>query len=208
MIFFHPFLTLFTTDAALIQQSQIAKLQPPGPFDSGFLQRFMASPEMGPYALSGIDSDVWGSIVHPSGHSPDLVTILPRHNEDIFSRWLTEKGVMKLYRLGLHKLLRPSTVHGMAGLEDTTVLRLTYLLTTVLASLLPIASIVVLYSVQSIKTRLLAMGAVNLVVSFCLVALTKARRAEVFGVAAAISAVQVVFVQVSSDGCSPACTAA
>jgi hypothetical protein len=58
-------------------------------------------------------------------------------------------------------------------------------MTIILASSLPILSIVLLYYVHSMTTRLGLIGVCNLLVSVCLGAFTKANRAEIFAVTAA-----------------------
>lgn len=70
---------------------------------------------------------------------------------------------------------------------------------SVLASALPVLSIVILYWVRSTKVRLGLIAVFNIVLSFVLAWFTSAKRAEVFAVSAAFSAVQVVFVQVGTS---------
>ncbi|KAI0617669.1 hypothetical protein TUN199_10331 [Pyrenophora tritici-repentis] len=65
---------------------------------------------------------------------------------------------------------------------------------SILASLIPIASIVVLCFVSSMPARLGTIAGFNVLVSICLMAFAGAKRAEVFAISAAFAAVQVVFV--------------
>lgn len=67
-------------------------------------------------------------------------------------------------------------------------------MTSILASVIPIASIAVLYYVQSMPARFAIIAAFNILVSVCLSGFTNAKRSEVFAVTAAFAAVQVVFV--------------
>jgi hypothetical protein len=76
-------------------------------------------------------------------------------------------------------------VHGVVGYEDTTIYRITYWITSILASLILIISIVVLYLVHSMPARLGTIAGFNILVSICLMALTNAKRAEIFAITAA-----------------------
>ena len=185
-------------DAALIQQSQILAMTRPSDIDLGYIQNYLASKEMGPFALAGIDSEIWGSIHNRKGHEADIVTLFPREKSDMFTKLVMEKGTATLFKYGLDRFLKPSPVHGLVGYEESTLSRLTYLITTALASLLPVASIVVLTFVPSLKLRLGFIAIFTVLLSFCLAFFTSAKRAEIFALTAAFSAIQVVFVQVGN----------
>ncbi|KAL1628562.1 hypothetical protein SLS56_005794 [Neofusicoccum ribis] len=189
-------------DTALLQQSRLLHLKFPARSDLSYLQSYLASRHMGPRALDGLDSEVWGTDRDPRGHSPDIVALLPRKRRDMFSHLVTERGAEAWFRFGLDRLSKPSPVHGMVAYEESTLHRLTYLVATALASLLPIVSIVVLYFVGSMEARLGIIAAFNVLTSFCLAFFTAAKRTDVFAVAAAFSALQVVFVQGGGGGTS------
>ena len=167
----------------------------PTELDLAYIQSYMASHEMGPFALAGIDCKIWGSVHEPKGHEPDLVALLPRKATDMFTKLLNEKGTQIFYKYGMDRLMKPSPIHGLIGIKESTLSRITYLTTTTLASLLPIISIIVLYLVDSIKLRLGLIAIFTILLSFCLAFFTSANRAAIFSLTAAFSAVQVVFVQ-------------
>ncbi|KAF2146166.1 uncharacterized protein K452DRAFT_242777 [Aplosporella prunicola CBS 121167] len=192
-------LTIFHLDTALVQQSNILSMKPPGKYDLSYIQRLLASQDMGPWALDGPDSEVWGTIKNPNGYEPDIVTLLPRKEKDMFSKYVTTSGISKWFKWRLDRFRKPSPVHGLVIYEENTLLRLTYLVSTTLASLLPIASIVVLYFVHSMKVRLGIIAICNVLTILCLAFFTNARTTDIFAVAAAFSAVQVVFVQGGGD---------
>ena len=145
----------------------------------------------------------WGSTIYPNSHCPDLVTIRPRNVEDTFSKWITEKIVPVFFRFGFGQPNRVPTVHGDIGYSDDSLLRITFWITTVLASLLPIASIWILYCVHSTLARLAIIAAFNVVVSICLTACTAAKRTDVFAVAAAyVSPPRRRYQATNSDFCS------
>ncbi|OCK94898.1 uncharacterized protein K441DRAFT_559211 [Cenococcum geophilum 1.58] len=177
--------TLKEYNTALTQQSTILGFSEPSKWDLNDIQHYLATKEMGPLALIGDDAMTWGSTRYPNSHCPDLVTIRPRNVEDTFSKWITEKIVPVFFRFGFGRLNRVPTVHGDIGYNDDSLLRITFWITTVVASLLPVASISILYCVHSILARLAIIAAFNVVVSVCLTGFTAAKRMDVFAVAAA-----------------------
>lgn len=187
-------------DSALVQQAQILAMKLPDRYDLDYIQRFIASPEMGyPAGLAGVDAEIWGDIHAPKKYEADIVTLSSRKRTDMFTKVLLEKGTQKMFDYAFDRfLLKPSPVHGLLGYEENTLSRITYLITTALASLLPITSIVVLYFNHSIKVRLGVSAIFTVLLSFSLAFFTSARRTEIFALTAALSAVQVVFVQVGS----------
>jgi hypothetical protein len=140
---------------------------------------------MGPLALVGGDSDVWGSVLHPYKRCSDLITLRPRDDEDSFSHWVANKAVPVLFRCGIEKLMKPSQVHGMVSLSDSALHRVTFLSTTVVASVLPVASILALYFVSSTPKKLAVIACFNILVAICLSVLTKAKRMDIFAITAA-----------------------
>lgn len=90
-----------------------------------------------------------------------------------------------MFRCGCARFKTPSKVHGVVGYEELSILRMTYWLTSILASLLPIASIVILYCVRSMPARLGIIAGFNVFLSVCLIGLANAKRSEVFAVTAA-----------------------
>ncbi|KAL9094640.1 MAG: hypothetical protein Q9165_003200 [Trypethelium subeluteriae] len=169
----------------LILQSKVASLSEPGNYDLKDIQNFLASSDMGPLALIGADKTIWGSVSNRKDHSPDLMALLPRHNQDIFSKWITEKAVVQFFKCGLHRLGKTNAIPGLPSFNDGSLLGFTYFITSVVASLLPIASISILYFVRSMQARLAIIAIFNLIVALSLTAFTTAKRSEVFAVVAA-----------------------
>jgi hypothetical protein len=138
---------------------------------------------MGPHVLSGYDAYIWGSNNKPP--EPDLITLRPRKKKDRFSKWAEENALSKLVRCGCAPLLTVSRTLGVVGYDDETIYRITYWITSIVASLIPIASIAILYCVQSMPVRLGIIAIFNVLVSVCLMGLANAKRAEVFAITAA-----------------------
>lgn len=176
-------------------------MKSPTEFDKNFIRKFIASKEEGlNFALTGFDSEVWGLDSRPEDCAKDLVALCPRHDEDNFSKWMTRKGISTFFGLGGARFRKKSPIHGFVSYEESDLLRITYNITTILASALPIAAIAVLAYVQSMKAKLGIIAVFNIILSLCLTVMTTAKRTEVFAVAAAFSAVQVVFVQSGMNG--------
>lgn len=167
---------IINADDAMVQQSRILAYPEPNRWDLTHLQNFLQN--MGD-PISGKDGYVWGSVSERKAYSPDLITLCPRQKEDIFSNWVVENA---LCCLGFKK---PSRRHGVIGYEDSAVFRITHGITTILASLIPIASITVLYCIHSMPERLGAMCAFSVLLSLCLIIFTNATRTEVFAITAA-----------------------
>jgi len=147
------------------------------------MQNFLQNGVVMGIPFSGPDGNAWGTPSARKQHSPDLITLCPRVKEDPFSAWVVEKAITKLFCCLRFK--KPSSKHGVIGYEDATVLKITYCITTVLASLILIASITVLYCIHSMPARLVVISAFNILLSVCLIAFTNAKRAEVFAITAA-----------------------
>ncbi|CAN9389878.1 unnamed protein product [Alternaria alternata] len=175
----------YLTDHALIQQSLILSYSGPGKWDLHHMQDYLQTPEMGPLALTGEDATIWGSMQDRNSYAPDLIALRPRAKKDAFSVWAAENTIFKLLWCGCTRFMKPSPVHGLIGYEDNTIYRITYWITSLLASLIPIASIVVLYCVHSMPARFGIIAAFNVLLSICLMGLAGAKRAEVFAITAA-----------------------
>lgn len=169
----------FNLDHALIQQSVILNYPKPGKWDLHYIQEYLQSDEMGPLALLGEDAVVWGSMSNRNSYKSDLVALKPRVKKDTFSVWAAENGIR------FARFMKPSPVHGVVGYEDTTIFRITYWITSIIASLILIASIIVVYLVHSTPARLGTIAGFNVLVSICLMGFTNAKRSEVFAITAA-----------------------
>jgi hypothetical protein len=172
------------TDDALIQRSKILKLSDPEKWDLHYLQNYLQTKEMGSLVLLGRDAGVWGSMEDRESHKPDLIALKSRTERDAFSMWAAKKAVGRLFTCCFARFIKPSP-NGLVGIEDTMVYRATYGITSILASMVPIVSIVVLYYVNSMPARLAIVAAFNLLISLCLMGLASAKRAEMFAITAA-----------------------
>jgi hypothetical protein len=164
-------------DNALEQQARILAYPKPDQWDLTYMQNFLQGMDV---PISSPDGLIWGKVSDRKAHSPDLITLSPRPKEDPFSGWVGEQAIKKLFCC--LRLKKPSRIHGVIGYEDTSVLKITYWVSSILASLLLVASITVLYCIHSMPARLGVIGAFNVMMSLCLIAFTNATRTETFAI--------------------------
>jgi hypothetical protein len=140
---------------------------------------------MGECALEGPDSTIWGSSDERKSHKPDLVALRPRAREDPVSKWAAETTIFNLFKCGCARYLKRSRKHGSISYTDSTIYRITYWITVILAALIPIASIAVLNEIQAMPMRLGTIAAFNVLLSICLIGFADAKRDQVFAINAA-----------------------
>lgn len=156
----------------------------------------------GPSALFGSDPGVWGSTDRPHSHANDLISLLGRHEESSFSKWVAERASQTFFRVGWPLAKCSWKEPHLQGFEDADLLRWSQRTTNIIASMLPICSIIVLNFVPSTAAKLTVVAVFNVLLSLCLSFFTKARSVDLFAVTSAFSAVQVVFVQSGISGCA------
>ncbi|KAK7531724.1 uncharacterized protein J3D65DRAFT_560260 [Phyllosticta citribraziliensis] len=181
------------TDAAVVQQSRMLAMDPPKKNDLDYIQRFIGDEsQMGfPHPFSGADSEIWGSIESPKGHANDIITPYPYRQKDMFSKLVKKK----FFDFGFDRVWRSCKIGDLEFWDEKVIDRMTSMVSTALASILPIISIIILYYVESMEAKFGIMAVFNILISVCLGLLTHAKRSEIFAVTAAFSAIQVVFVQ-------------
>ncbi|KAF2807039.1 uncharacterized protein BDZ99DRAFT_538101 [Mytilinidion resinicola] len=186
---------------ALLQQQSLAKLQTPSKSALRTVQDWLARPTDGNYSLIGRDCRIWGYRFTTTDQARDLINPLA-NREDRFSAHLlsyllpTSKTSTASQSL---PFLRESALE--AQLQRCSVIcRITAIVTAVIASLLPVVSVVILYSLSSMKARLGVMAGFDTLFAFLLAGCATVRRGEVFAATAAFAAVQVVFIGTSGGG--------
>jgi hypothetical protein len=152
----------------------------PGKYDLNQLHQCLE--DMG-LPLIGLDRGIWGSYDEPDNRASDLVCLRPREPEDTFSKWVTEKAAHFFLNCCHHRIKR-SRVSGIIGIKDKILFRLTYSITSIVASIIPSASIIILYCIESTWIRLGMLVVFNSLITLCLTTFTKASRSDVFTVSA------------------------
>jgi hypothetical protein len=175
--------TYTSPDKALLQHAKLNNMINPNDYDIHDLQSFLCSAKMGPLCLESDDAYTWGTTHEPKTYQHDLIALKPRINEDTFSRWIAERALLLIRIFG--RCLNPSTKLGTVVIYDSVIMRVTFWITSIIASMIPIASIVVLLHLKSEAARLGAIAGFNVLITVCLSIFTEAKRTDCFAVTAA-----------------------
>jgi hypothetical protein len=153
----------------------------PHPSDLEDIQHFLASPHMGNFdkPFLGIDRDVWGSFLHPKMYAHDLVCL--RDRTDAFSSWIIFRITGWLVKCGGRRWKKANPAFGDITVDNTSVLRVTFWVTSAMAVFMPVVAVVVW---EFVGTRigaasLGAMVGVNFGVAVFMGIFTQARRTEI-----------------------------
>jgi hypothetical protein len=73
----------------------------------------------------------------------------------------------------------------MVGYRDTTIFKITFWVTSMIAFAMPVISIIALTYIPTLKVRLAVIAGFNGLMSLCLLMFTEARRIDVFSITAA-----------------------
>lgn len=170
-------------EKALLRHASLCQMLGPDEYDIIDVQHFLGSEKMGPLCLKGNDAYIWGSKPNPKTYASDLITLKPRMNEDTFSRYIAERAVSLIHIFG--RCLKPSTKHGTVVIYDSVIMRVTFWIASIVASMIPIASIVVLLHLENQAAKLGAIAAFNVLITLALSFFTEANRTDCFAVTAA-----------------------
>jgi hypothetical protein len=142
----------------------------------------MKRKRMGDFPLCGLDRNIW------SPESTDLLAIHRHTSSSPFTHYLSNTLIPYLHRILLHHYKKPvqhDPESGICKYDERRIERVMDILVTVLASLIPIASILILYFVANTLDRLAIAVAFTGMFAFCLAVMTRARRVEVFAATSA-----------------------
>jgi hypothetical protein len=163
-----------------MQQIAMASLPQPSHYDLDFLQHWLERPGMGNLALIGADRNVWGTTEKPSDHASDLIVLKSRQSQDKFSEWVTNRIVWFHQCIGYRFKKSSDLESGVVSYKEDYFLRAASFICIVIASILPVISIVALSYVQGLGLRLGMITVFTLLFSFCLKAFTTARGVDCF----------------------------
>jgi hypothetical protein len=134
---------------------------------------------MGNFPITGADHDTWKN----PATEHDLVALLRRPSSDPVSRFLSKRVIPCLHNALFHRFKAPiaeDPASEICHYPDRKIVRAMDVLSIVIASMLPIASIVILYFVEQAIDRLIIAVAFTGLFALCLAVTTRARRVEVF----------------------------
>lgn len=193
----------------LIQQTTLAQISSPSKHDAEIMREWYLRKDradLGGRPLIGDDRSTWGDIetsedgteIHTSKHSSDLIAINGSSSDyDEATFWLANKFIPNW-----HEKFWSRRHAGIQAYPQSYLYRFTSVVATLLSSLLPVVSIVVLYLVHSMPARLGIIAAFTAGFSVVLSIITSASRIDNFAATAAFAAVQVVFVGTSGNATS------
>jgi hypothetical protein len=165
-------------DNCLEQYVFLLRLGGPSKYDLGVFQCWLQSK----FPLTGEDKNVWDG---PSAIE-DLVALCRRDVDDIFSKFFLHRLIpMFHWSFGKYLKKHPSSTPGLLEYDDERLLVILQIIITVISSIFPISSIVILYFVNSMPTRLGIVAGYTALFSIVLALLTRARRVEIFAATAA-----------------------
>ncbi|KAH8798137.1 hypothetical protein F5882DRAFT_395221 [Hyaloscypha sp. PMI_1271] len=179
-------------NSRLAQQVFLSRLEAPNPYDLAFLRDWFERPNMGNFPLRGPDQEAWNK-----ESETDLLAIRRRSHEDPFSSWFIDTVIPKFHRVFGSRIKKPipeAPLSEIAHYPEKALLTAVNILGTLIASLLPISSIIILYFITNTVVQLGVAVAFTATFSICLILLTQAKRIEIFAATSAFAAVQVVFV--------------
>ncbi|KAF2832651.1 hypothetical protein CC86DRAFT_390645 [Ophiobolus disseminans] len=185
-----PVLTIIV-DHALIQQRTILSMQGPDQYDIRHVQSFLNSETMN-WALTGPDHKIWGNMIENDSHSKELVVLKARERGYSLTESFTDWIVHIFYMLVPRKKGRPAMT--LDNIQQSGVYSLTLCMIIVVASVMPVISVMILVKMKRLSTRLAVMAGFNALLSICLMVFTSTKYTDMVSMTAAFTSVQVVFV--------------
>lgn len=173
-----------SADAALLQISQLAKIDSPREDELQFLKEWLDRPTMGNTFLRGREATVWRDRT-----AKEMVTLAERKlDSDPFSTWLSTGLVGIFDRVWGNRRKNPILADPDSGIVEYDNSRLNSLSNAVsvtFASLVPTVSVLVLNYVCSTQTRLGLLILFTALFSAALATFTTAKKIEIFSAVAA-----------------------
>jgi hypothetical protein len=173
----------FLADKELMRQNYLSGIKRPRSYDLKFLRSWFERPKMGDFPLRGPDQDAWSP-----DKTYDLLAIQRRESSDPFSRWLADSLVPFFHNCFAKRFKQPlpeDPESEICQYSEGHLATVVNIFGTVLSSILPITSIVVLYFVTDTSVRLGLSVAFTAMFSCCLALVSRARRVEIFAASSA-----------------------
>ncbi|KAK4565360.1 hypothetical protein LTR86_003977 [Recurvomyces mirabilis] len=185
-------------NAALVQVAEVSKLRHADERRLSDLQTWLEDSDLGGDFLQATEAQPW-----TKRHESDLAVLEgPPAEEESLLPALAELPLNLIHCcLGSRgsRRRKPDEETGVFQYDDDGLRRLNKLITTTIASLLPVVAIVVLYAVQGTWRRIYVTIGFTTCFGMAL-AMTSAKISEIFAATAAFAAVEVVFIGSVSNG--------
>ncbi|KAH7327554.1 hypothetical protein BKA65DRAFT_528375 [Rhexocercosporidium sp. MPI-PUGE-AT-0058] len=171
---------------ALLQQAGISALPQANPQDLKLLQKWIESPDLGNLSLIGKDRNIWGDSDSPHTCAPDLVALDKCPPKDIYQMALKTRILALWHRYSWRSTKESRDIEsGLKVYRGDRVIKWMVSFSTVLASLLPILSVVLLYWVKTVAWKLGLVTLFSFLFAMAMAFLTNAKGVEVFTATAA-----------------------
>ncbi|OJJ67719.1 hypothetical protein ASPBRDRAFT_58807 [Aspergillus brasiliensis CBS 101740] len=177
-------------NAALLQQTQLLRLNEPEKHDLEVFQAWLKEEES-QNKLSFAPPDQWSR-----KNESDLVALYSRHEEtDRFTRFVYTRVVAWFHRMvGAKDTKRKDVESGVWYYNDRSIRSSTYVFSLIVSGLLPATSMIVLYFLKDPTAILITIFVYDMVFVLVMGLMVKARRVEIFAAATAFAAVQVTMI--------------
>ncbi|KAK5046660.1 hypothetical protein LTR84_007421 [Exophiala bonariae] len=169
-------------ETTLLRHRQLSNIfQKPQKRDLDIIVGNLDNPQLPDYLL-GLDSNVWKD----ENFRGDLISVNGVHDFDTASKWLIRLFLEPYHRFFGHRRKEANNADAELYHYDNAHLEIpANIISIVLSSVLPVLSIVVLYIVRNMPTRLGLVALFTAAFSLSVAVLTKARRVDVFTATAA-----------------------
>ncbi|KAK8016228.1 hypothetical protein PG993_014417 [Apiospora rasikravindrae] len=208
---------------AVMAYCALSQLPRPPSRDVQKFEEWLKRPSLGDVYLRGRDRDVWARgedlmCLQRSPHGHRFSGFIARYVIPLYHS-LTEKLITfrnrdsqaanttsptsstlpsNLYVVNAHQQSAEVT-NGIYSHDDSRIVMTANLIGTIAASILPVLSIAILYTVRSMAARLGLVAVFSALFSTCLWFMNDGNLVEVFGATSAFAAVQVVFIGTSGS---------
>ena len=170
-----------SVDTCLEQYAFLSRLGGPSKYDLDIFQHWLRG--LSRFPLTGNDRETW---TNPDGIN-DLVALSNRDRDDVLSKVFLNRLIPIFHwTLGNRLKKRSSSTPGLAEYDNAHLLAILEVTSTMISSMLPISSIIILYFVRSTPARLGIVVGYTALFSMALALLTRASRVENFAATAAL----------------------
>ncbi|KAL9120490.1 MAG: hypothetical protein Q9187_002954 [Circinaria calcarea] len=165
-------------DNALLQYSQIRKFEKPLNKDLKLLQEWLDRPEGGDFFLRGREAEIWEN-------EKDLIALSDRQaKKDSITRFISDTVIPWYHHRWGHRFKNTATSgedwNGLWHYEEASFVAVANAISTILSSLLPTTSILVLYFVKSSTARVAVTMLFTTLFSLTLATVARAKKTEAF----------------------------
>ncbi|KAL4780596.1 hypothetical protein BJX76DRAFT_364187 [Aspergillus varians] len=183
-------------NTAFAQHAQLLRLKPPHKHDLKIFRTWLRD---NTFCATAVECHQWFG--EQGENAKDLVTLYGRYDTvDSLTRWAFRVVVPCFDRLVVYfrRIVGSKKTEdietGPVYYDDQKIIRVTRVISTITSAVIPASSMLVLYLVDDMITRLIIIIVYNIGFSIIIGLLAKARRVEVFAASTAFAAVQVAFI--------------